>query len=154
MSQSNPKKIKEIIQEFFNKMGFEIDVEINIPQGLTIPIEVRTEEPQVLIGKKGETLSEIQRLLKIILKRKIAPEKNFYIDLDINNYKKKKAGYLKELAISTADEVSLLKKEKSLEPMSSYERRVIHLELAERDDIVTESEGEGDERRVVIKIKQ
>jgi len=92
--------------------------------------------------------------LKIILKRKIAPEKNFYIDLDINNYKKKKVEYLKELAISTADEVSLLKKEKSLEPMSSYERRVIHLELAERDNIVTESDGDGDERRVIIKIKQ
>lgn len=152
MSQSNPKKIKEIIQEFFNKMTFRVDVEIGVPEDLTIPIEIKTEEPQVLIGKKGETLSEIQRLLKIILKRKIAPEKNFYIDLDINNYKKKKIEYLKELAISTADEVSLSKKEKRLDSMSPYERRVIHIELAERNDIITESEGEGDERKVVIKL--
>jgi spoIIIJ-associated protein len=153
MSQSNPNKIKEIIQEFFNKMGFSVEIEIGVPEGLTIPIEIKTEDPQVLIGKKGETLGEIQKLLKIILRRKVAPEKNFYIDLDINNYKKKKIEYLEELARSVADEVSLLKKEKTLEPMSSYERRIVHLELSEREDVVTESQGEGEERRIVIKPK-
>jgi spoIIIJ-associated protein len=153
MSESNPKKIKEIIQEFFDKMGFQVEIEINVPRDLTIPIEIKTEDPQVLIGKKGETLAETQRLLKIILRRKIAPEKNFYIDLDINNYKKKKLEYLEELAKSTADEVSLLKKEKALEPMPSYERRIVHMHLADRDDIITESEGEGNERKIVIKPK-
>lgn len=153
MSQSNPNKIKEIIQEFFDKMGFSVGIEIGVPEELTIPIEIRTEDPQMLIGKKGETLAEIQKLLKIVLRRKIAPEKNFYIDLDINNYKRKKIEYLKELARSTADEVSLLKKEKALEPMPSYERRIVHLELSEREDIVTESQGQGDERKIVIKPK-
>jgi predicted RNA-binding protein Jag len=68
MSESNPKKIKEIIQEFFDKMGFQVEIEINVPRDLTIPIEIKTEDPQVLIGKKGETLAETQRLLKIILR--------------------------------------------------------------------------------------
>jgi len=112
MAQSNPEKIKEIIEEFFQKMGFGVEVEIRIPQDLTIPIDIKTFEPQVLIGKNGETLTEIQRLLKIILKRKIAPEKSFYIDLDINDYKKKKVEYLREMARDAANEVSLSKKEK------------------------------------------
>ena len=91
----------------------------------------------------------------MILRKKIAPlggEGNqFYIDLDIQNYKKKKAEYLKELARSLADEVSLTKKEKNLDPMPAYERRIIHLELAERKDISTESIGEEPERKIVIR---
>ncbi len=151
MTQSNPEKIKKIIDEFFKKMGFEVEVEIKVPQDLTIPIDLKVKDPQVLIGKNGETLLEIQRLLKVILKRKIAPEKTFYIDLDINNYKKKKIEYLKETARAAADEVSLSKKEKILASMPAYERRIIHLELKERDDIVTESIGQEPERSVVIK---
>ncbi len=151
MAQSNPEKIKEIIEEFFQKMGFGVEVEIRIPQDLTIPIDIKTFEPQILIGKNGETLTEIQRLLKIILKRKIAPEKSFYIDLDINDYKKKKVEYLREMARDAANEVSLSKKERKLASMPAYERRVIHLELVDREDITTESVGEEPERSIVIK---
>jgi len=94
-------------------------------------------------------LTEIQHLLKAILRRKISEV--FYIDLDINDYKKKKKEYLKELAISTADEVALSKKQKELPAMPAYERRIIHMALAERNDVITESVGEGIERRPVIK---
>jgi len=87
--------------------------------------------------------------LKVILRKKIKDQ--FYIDLDINDYKKKKIEYLKEMARSLADEVALLKKEKFLPPMSSYERRIIHLEIAERKDVTSQSFGEEPERKVVIK---
>jgi spoIIIJ-associated protein len=102
-----------------------------------------------LIGQNGQTLVEIQHLLKAILRRKI-PEQ-FYIDLDINDYKKKKAEYLREMANSLADEVALTKKEKLLAPMPAHERRIIHLELTERNDVVTEGIGESAERRVIIR---
>ncbi|PJA84129.1 MAG: hypothetical protein CO145_02195, partial [Candidatus Nealsonbacteria bacterium CG_4_9_14_3_um_filter_37_13] len=68
-----------------------------------------------------------------------------------NGYKKKKLDYLKELARSLADEVALTKKEKNLPPMAAYERRIIHLELAGRSDVTTESIGEEPERRVVVR---
>ena len=107
------------------------------------------EEPQILIGERGQTLAEIQHLLKAILRRKIAEQ--FYINVDINDYKKKKTEYLKEMARSVADEVALSKKERIMGPMPAYERRIIHLELAEREDIVSESIGQEPERRIVIK---
>ena len=116
---------------------------------LTLPINLKTQEPQILIGENGQTLVDIQRLLKAILKRKI--QEDFYIDLDINGYKKQKIEYLKELARSAADDVSLIKEERILPSMSAYERRIIHMELAERSDIVTESIGREPERKVVIK---
>jgi spoIIIJ-associated protein len=149
LSRSNLEEIKKTTEEFFQKTTFEMEIEFLPQKDLTLPISLKTEEPQVLIGEGGQTLAEIQHLLRAILKRKI--EEPFFIDLDINGYKKKKLEYLKELARSVADEVSLTKKEKSLPSMSAYERRVVHLELAGRSDVTTESLGQEPERRIVIK---
>ena len=143
------EKIKKLVNDFFEKMTIAAEVEIMAQQEKTLPIDVRTEFPQILIGEGGQTLIEIQRLLKTIIKR-IAKE-DIFIDLDINDYKKKKIEYLKELAKIAADEVVLTRKEKTLAPMPAYERRIIHLELAERKDISTESIGEETERRLIIK---
>lgn len=157
ISKTNIKKIEETCDEFFKKMTFDVGIKVRKQKDTTIPIDLQIEEPQILIGEKGQTLAEIQRLLKIILKRGIdfseEEDKDFYIDLDINDYKKKKAEYLKELAKSIADEVALLKEEKLLPPMSAYERRIIHLEIAERNDVVSESVGMEPERKIVIKPK-
>ena len=149
VSQSNLEEIKKTIEEFFQKTTFEVEIEFLPQKELTLPINLKTEEPQILIGEGGQTLAEIQHLLKVILKRKITEP--FFIDLDINGYKKKKLDYLKELARSLADEVALTKKEKSLSPMPAYERRIIHLELAGRSDVTTESIGQEPERRIVVR---
>ena len=151
LNQEEIKKTKEAIEEFFQKTNLEVEVEILPPTESALPINLKSPEPQLLIGERGETLREIQHLLKMILKKKIAIAEPFYIDLDINDYKKKKTSYLKEMARSVADEVALNKKEKILQPMSSYERRIVHLELAERQDVITESVGEEPERRIIIK---
>lgn len=149
MEEATLKKIKEVCEEFFQKMGFLEKLEVGDVQDKTLPVKLEVEEPRVLIGQGGQTLLEIQWLLKAILRRKVGG--NFYLDLDINDYKAKKKEFLKELAQSTADEVALTKKEKQLQPMPAYERRIIHLELADRQDVITESRGEEPERRIVIK---
>ena len=153
ISRENLEAIKKITKEFFQKTTFDIEIEVLPERCGTIPINLRTEEPQILIGEGGQTLAEIQHLLKVILKRKLASlpiAESFYINLDINNYKQKKYEYLKELAREAADEVVLSKKEKTLAPMPAYERRIIHLELANRQDVTTESIGQEPERRIII----
>jgi len=154
----NPEIIEKIVREFFHKTTFEVEIEILPQENSTLFINLKTEEPQILIGDQGQTLAEIQHLLRAILRRafwreqdKKTEEKPFFIDLDINGYKKKKIEYLKELARSVADDVALMKKEKSLASMSAYERRVIHLALADRSDVVTESIGQDSERKIIIK---
>ena len=149
ISQENLNKIKKITDEFFKRTSFDIEAEVLPSEEKTIFIKARTEDPKVLIGQNGQTLAEIQRLLKSILRRQIPEE--FYIDLDINNYKAKKIEYLKETARDLADEVSSSRTEKMLAPMPAYERRIIHLELADRPDITTESLGQEPDRCVVIK---
>ena len=151
LSQETVDKIKETVNEFFQKTTLDVAIEILPEREGTIPVNVKSEEPQILIGEGGQTLIEIQRLLKLSLKKKISEE--FYIDLDINDYKKKKIEYLKEIVASGADEVSLTKTEKELAPMPAYERRIVHLEILKRSDVTGESVGEGPARRIVIKPK-
>ena len=166
IEQSQIKEIKEAVEEFFEKMTILIsNVEVNVSssvegdiqdnQDLTektkdvVGVEVSLAEPQILIGQGGQTLFEIQRLLRMVLNKKL--QKIFYFNLDINGYKKKKIEYLKDFSKGLADQVSLTKEEKALLPMPAYERRVVHAELSKRADVVTESRGEGLDRHIVIK---
>jgi spoIIIJ-associated protein len=167
LEQKEINKIKEAVEEFFEKMTITtpiIEVSLSSDKKDTqdakdsaeeardiIDLNIKLDEPQILIGQEGQTLSEIQRLLKVVLNRKL--KKVFYLNLDINDYKKQKTEYLKDLAKSTADQVSLTKEEEALLPMSSYERRIIHAELSKRTDVVTESQGDGFDRHIVIKPK-
>lgn len=167
IDQEDIKKIKEITEDFFQKMTISLS---KIEVGLSfkepshreadqadkehqdvVDLDIKLEEPQILIGEKGQTLFEVQRLLRMILNKNL--QKIFYLNLDINDYKKKKVEYLKSLAKDLADEVSFSKEQKILLPMSSYERRIIHTELSQRHDIITESQGEGFDRHIVIKPK-
>lgn len=148
LDKKDLEKIKKETERFFEKMNFEIEIGIKENEENIVSVSLKTEEPQILIGKDGLTLMDIQHLLKRILRKDLG---QVFIDFDINEYKKKKREYLKELAQGSADEVVLTKKEKTLNPMSSYERRIIHIELSGRNDVETESIGEEMERRVVIK---
>ena len=154
-------KIKETTEEFFKKMTpavLGVEVVLSSVDGLpgaeekeVVDLNIKLDEPQILIGQGGQTLFEIQRLLKMILNKKL--QSIFYLNLDINDYKKKKVEYLKKIAEDLANEVSLTKQEKTLSPMPAYERRIIHSELSGRTDVITESRGEGLERHIVIKPK-
>lgn len=151
MDKEQLKTIKKTAEDFFKKTTFEVEVEVLPEEEKTVPVKIKTPEPQVLIGEGGQTLAEIQHLLKSILKRKIKEE--FYINLDINDYKEKKEDYLREMVRSTADEVILTKKEKELAPMPAYERRIVHMELSTREGVEAESVGEEPQRRIVIRPK-
>ncbi len=169
LDQNDIKKIEQAAKEFFEKTTIavskiETKVEANqeepfaeSPAGQTdgasdvVNLSIKLDEPQILIGERGQTLFEIQRLLRMLLTKKL--QKVFYLNLDINDYKSKKIEYLRELAKDLADEVALTREEKVLSPMSSYERRAIHIELKSRQDVVAESQGEGLNRHIVIKPK-
>jgi len=149
LNRNDLDKIKKEIEDFLRKMAIDVERESFQQKEDTVFFDIRVKEPQILIGEQGQTLLDIQHLLSAILRKKI--EEKFFLDLDINDYKKKKIEYLKELARSVADEVALTKKEKALPVMPAYERRIIHMELAERGNVTTESVGEEPERRLVIK---
>lgn len=160
LEQKDLNIIKKTVEEFFNRITISIssiDIDLSVVKNnkslegeekSLVDLSVKLDEPQILIGQGGQTLFEIQKLLRTILNKKM--DGMFYLNLDINDYKKKKAEYLKSIAKDLADQVSFTKESKTLVPMSSYERRIIHTELSERLDVVTESQGDKENRHIVI----
>ncbi len=146
----NFREIKKEIEDFFKRTKLDFSLEVKNPEEEGIPVKIKTEEPKLLIGEKGQTLAEIERLIKSVLRKKF-PDQTFYINLDVNGYKEKKAEYLREAARSAADEAVLTGKEKKLGPLPASERRIIHMELANRENVTTESTGREPERSVLIR---
>lgn len=142
-------RIKTEVERFFGIMTFKIDkIEVINKEDIFI-ILIKIEDAKILIGERGQTLLEIQYILRLLIRKNI--QSDIFIELDINNYKEKKKESLNEIAKDIADEVSFYKKEKVLPPMNPYERRIIHIALKDRVGIETESIGEGLDRKIVIK---
>jgi len=149
ISSQEFKKIKIYLQEFFSLAEIEGSSEIDFQIPETIKINLQTAEAPLLIGEKGETLFGLQSLLKKILTKRL--NQRLFVELDINNYREKKVKYLQELAETIADEVSLTQRAKAIEPMTAWERRIVHLTLADRPEVETESQGQGEQRYVLIR---
>ena len=144
--------IKETAEMLLEKLEIQAAVKALEAEEETVRVEIEMEDPQLLIGEQGQTLLEVQHVLRLIVRKKL--EEAPLLVLDVNEYRKSRETYLRELANTTADEVALLKKEKELPAMSSQDRRIVHMALAERQDVSSESIGEEPERRIVVRIKE
>ncbi len=110
---------------------------------------VDSYENSLLIGVKGKTLEALQILLRNLISS--YTKDHVITTLDIGGYRSNRAHQLEILATKTAKEVAKTKVSVKLQPMNSFERRVIHEKLSDWHDIYTESEGEGENRAIVIK---
>jgi spoIIIJ-associated protein len=146
--------LQEKLKSFFEKMlqiaGLDFE-KINCyeTQPEVFRCDVFSEEAGILIGEAGNYLASWEQILKAY-GSKLAG-KAIQVIVDINNYRSQKDEELKEMAKRAARQAVLSKKPVPLPAMNSYERKVVHLELALRPDVTTESEGEEPERHVVVK---
>ena len=160
--------IKNEVATLLEKMGFSRELEsIETHEGVTSRVSLRLYGPArppdandeyqeerlspsgMLIGEHGANLAALEYLLKKILQKKFKDIPKF--TLDINEYRVKRLEDLKQDVKAAAKEVRLYKKEVPLRAMSAFERRIVHLLLAEYPDITTESIGQEPDRRVIIK---
>ena len=117
----------------------------------SIILDIKGDDLGILIGRRGQTLACLQYLVRLIVgyqTKTWAP-----IIIDVEGYKQRRYKALQDLAWRLAEQVQARKTPFTLEPMLAYERRIIHLALADHPDVVTESTGEGEARRVVIRPK-
>lgn len=151
MTEENLIKIKNVINDFFTKTritDFEIKV-TEAPSDRSINALVLVKEANLCIGEGGKNIGAFEVALRLILKKQLGEVP--LLHLDINNYRSLKSESLKELAKKAARRARFYKQPVVLEAMSAYDRRIIHTELAAHPDIKTESTGEGNNRRVVVK---
>ena len=123
-----------------------------ITDGEEIHYHVESDENALLIGREGRTLVALQFMLRNYLNTFV--DGHLIISLDIGSYHENRKKQLEILATKTAKEVAQTKIAVKLDPMNAYDRRIIHTKLSEWRDVTTESEGEGEERALVIKPKR
>ena len=146
-------EIKKQLKNFFNElsklMNVTIESEINITEDNIYNINLVTSNNSILIGKEGKALDAIQCLLRQISQNDL--QNKIKINVDISNYKYEQTKKLEKNIKNIAKEVLKTKVDTSLDPMNSYNRRIVHTIVSEFSDLETESVGEGKERHVVIK---
>ncbi|MHB1293364.1 MAG: RNA-binding cell elongation regulator Jag/EloR [Anaerolineae bacterium] len=147
----------DVVATLLDKMGLIAAVEVVDRGGAMDPA---TQEPSpmvlnivgddlgLLIGRRGETLRDLQFIVRLILSRKLGAWPNLV--LDVENYKSRRVSALRVLAERMADQVRRSGQPVALEPMPAHERRIIHLALRDDPDVYTESTGEDEARKIQI----
>lgn len=144
-------KIKETIEEIFRQTScslssLDIKDEYNM-----IWCAIETPDSRFMIGRDGETLRSLNHLVQKMLEKDFAEDGVRNLLIDINGYQRKKFDNLKNIAHMMAERAKYFKSNIEIDPMPAFERRIIHLFLENDKEIKTESEGEGPNRRVIIK---
>lgn len=149
------EKILQLTCEMLGKMNFEVDkafVEDMEGEENQVLIGLTVSNPAGLIGFRGRNLVAIQLILSLAVKNKLGEWVR--ILLDVNNYRQEQKDRLVSMVQGLAQKVLATGNPAVMANMSSYERRLCHMAIADMEGISSESEGEGEERHIVIKIKE
>jgi spoIIIJ-associated protein len=144
---------REIVEDLLDYMGFPGEVDVlgagkeNGTPTLTLAI-VDGESMGALIGRRGETLQAFQFITQLLVNRRLGHWTR--VLLDIEGYRSRRERYLKDTALRAAEKAMRYRESIELDPMIPSERRIVHLTLATHEFVTTHSEGEGDNRRVIV----
>ncbi|MFC1937808.1 RNA-binding cell elongation regulator Jag/EloR [Chloroflexota bacterium] len=146
---------RDVLGTLLDLLGVDATVESAVPpfaeegqKVSPITFDVRGDDLGILIGRRGQTLSCLQYIVRLIVTHKADSWVPIFVDVE--GYKQRRYEALQALARRMAEQVKAKKITFSMEPMSPYERRIVHLALADSPNVLTESTGEGEERKVVI----
>jgi spoIIIJ-associated protein len=144
---------REVLETLLERMGVVASVACQTKPPLgggeeVITLDVSGDDLGILIGRRGQTLSALQYVVRLILAHQI--QTRVPVVIDVEGYKQRRYEALQALAHRMAEQVKARGRPFTLEPMLAYERRIIHLALADDPDVTTESVGEGETRKVVI----
>ena len=140
--------IKEYLVKLTKDMGFEVNAESKYSDGI-LNITLFSDNNNLLIGRDGKNMQALSTIVKQVLFNELGTYYKF--NLDVGEYKLKKQKNLERMAYRIAKEVRKTKVDAKLDPMNSYERRIIHNALNDDRYVYTESFGEEPNRYVVIK---
>ncbi|MEZ4605675.1 MAG: R3H domain-containing nucleic acid-binding protein [Deinococcales bacterium] len=145
---------KQRCESFLNNLLLHFDpnytIEVRESSQGDLKVGIYGGDSGKMIGKGGRTLSALEYLTNVIINRDL-DDKRVRVSIDAGNYKRRRDERLRLIAHKAASRVKRTGLAVELEPMEAVERRIIHLEVARQYGIVSESMGEGSNRRVVIK---
>ncbi len=136
-----------MLTELLDRMGLTLDIQVRSID----PVTLNAVGPGVaeLIGRRGTTLRALQFVLSLMVNKQL--ERRIRLVVDADGYRQRRENLLENMAERLAQRVRVTGQQMVLEPMPPDERRIVHLALVDDPEVTTESEGAGDDRRVVIK---
>ncbi len=138
------ESLKQTIEQVLKAADLDFSVDVDI-EGKRVSIFIHDED--MVARFLPELMRDLDHLVRLMSK-KLQLDR---VIVDVNNYKKERERLIGELAKAAARKAIMEKKPITLPPMNAYERRLVHVELATRPDIKTESIGEGEARQVIVK---
>lgn len=145
-------KIKILTEKLLSLAGVNASVEVIDMGENTYTVNLSTDdETGLLIGFRGENINAIQTVLGIMLKGQTGEW--YRLIVNVGDYREKQEEKLKELATQSADRAVETKEPQPIYNLNASQRRIVHMHLAERNDMTTESEGVEPERYLVVKSK-
>lgn len=145
--------IKTEAEELLKKIIDKPDLEVSEDSGV-YHIVIKTEEDApVVIGRHGETIKAIQKILEVVLYKKFG--ESVEILVNVNDYREKQKERLEQLADQFAQKTKDLRSSSYIKGLSSYERKLVHEYIVQNyPELTSYSTGEGKERRLVIDLKE
>lgn len=150
----------EIIEQLLQLLGVTATIEPQAPSVVAeekeaapaVALNIKGDDLGILIGRRGQTLAALQYIVRLLVGRQV---KTWVpIVIDVEGYKQRRYQALESFARQMAERVKTKGAPFTLEPMPAYERRIVHLALANHPDVTTESIGQGETRKVVIRPKK
>ena len=147
----NENLVAQEVKKLIENLGVSATAEIS-KINKSFFVDISSEDSSLLIGKQGSNLESIQFVLAVRLKT-LTGEEDFELFVDIDGWRKAKEEKLERMAQDLAEKVVQSSKEEILYNLKPSERRVIHTTLANHPQITSISEGEGENRYLIIKLK-
>ncbi|WP_138419169.1 RNA-binding cell elongation regulator Jag/EloR [Aquibacillus sediminis] len=148
ITENGIQQAEDYLVNIVKQMGVDVEVE-TIVKDRDVYFNLTGEKIAILIGKRGQTLNALQYLVQLAINRK--PDQYYTVIIDAEGYRERRRQTLENLATRLADKAIQTKRDVSLEPMPSYERKIIHTVLQKDDRISTFSDGKEPNRFVVIR---
>jgi len=145
---------RDTVQELLERMGVKAEVQSDVADTpdnrgrRQVTVDISGNDLSILIGKQTETLNALQYIASLIIGKELGTAVSLVIDVE--GYRRRREQQLRQLARRMADQAIKTGRRQVLEPMSSNERRLVHIELRECPDVETESIGEEPRRKVTI----
>jgi spoIIIJ-associated protein len=140
------KVTREVLETLLENMGISAYVaQVDVAP---VTFNIRGDDLGILIGRRGQTLTCLQYIVRLVVSHQT--KEWLPVVIDVEGYKERRYQSLQALAQRMAERVESRKAPFALEPMPAYERRIIHLTLADHPAVITQSVGIGEARKVVI----
>jgi len=154
ITSDQKNRLIEIVQRLIQPMNVACDIAVREEKtgdkdAVVVAISA-PEDARFLIGKNGQNLQALEHVVRTVFLKEMH-DQVLTLFVDVNDYKKSRASHVATLAREAVLRVRNTQRAEALIPMSPYERRIVHMELASISDVTTESIGQEPQRRIVVK---